>query len=283
MQMEKIVLLADALNFNRAPLDTAMYAARIARARLVGVLAEHNILDTVPSLKTIGGTAYVEEITVDEDEQKRRAGIVKKNIAALEEACAAHDVTATARHETGEPLEIAVAESRFADMIVADPSLSFPAEGKVPSKFILDLVAKTECPVLVSPEHFEPIEEVVLAYDGSRSAMFAIKQFCYLLPKLTEKRVVVLHISKDKPDKDSKAHEQLIEWLNLHFSKVSFLELAGDAREVLFEYFMTQNDKRNKLLVAGAYGRGFLSTFFRPSTTDLVMKGTDIPIFITHH
>ena len=69
----------------------------------------------------------------------------------------------------------------------------------------------------------------------------------------------------------------------MHFSKVSFLELTGEAREVLFEYLMTHNEQKNKLLVTGAFGRNYLSTFFKPGAAELVLKAVDIPIFIAHH
>lgn len=281
--MQKILLLIDGLNYKPEILDFAAYVAKLGKSKLVGVFVENRQLDTVPSIKTFGGTAYVEEITIDAEEQKRRMDHIQKNMAAFRGGCIQREVMAVAHHDTGNPLEQIIDESRYADLVIADPAFSFTEEHKVPSKFIIDLLSKAECPVLIAPEYFEQLDEIVLAYDGSRSSAFAIKQLFYQLPKLAEKRVVVLHINKDKIEKWDKQHSYFKEWLDLHFTNVSFLELTGDARDILFDYFMAQNEKQNQLLVTGAFGRNFLSTFFKPSTAELVLKAVDIPIFIAHH
>jgi len=281
--MEKILLLADALNYKPENLDFAAYIAKLGKAKLVGVFIENKDLDTVPTIKTFGGAAYVEEITIDADEHKKRADLVQKNIAAFKGGCIQREIMATTHHDVGNPLEQIIEESRYADLIIADPALSLTDDNRVPSKFIMEILSKAECPVLIAPEYFEQIEEIILAYDGSPSSVFAIKQLYYQFPKLSDKRVVVLHINKDKIEDWGKHHTYFKEWLDMHFSNVSFLELTGDAREILFEYFMSRNEQVNQLLVTGAFGRSFLSTFFKPSAAELVLKAVDIPIFISHH
>src|SRR4051812_8975888 len=105
------------------------------------------------------------------------------------------------------------------------------------------------------------LEEVVFAYDCSRSSVFAIKQFYYQLPMLADRRVTVLHINREG-NMNHKEHVNFKEWLDMHFREVTFLRLTREPREVLFEYFMIQNENNNQLLVTGAFGRNFLSTFF---------------------
>jgi len=283
-QMEKILLLVNALNFKAETLDFASDIAKLNRSKLVGVFMEDHNLDTVPSVKTVGGTAFVEEITVGVEEQKKQSNIIQKNIATFIGGCIQREVLSIVHRNSGNPLDRVIEETRYADLVIVDPSFSFSSEGKIPSKFVLELLGRAECPVLIAPEYYEELEEVVLAYDDSRSSVFAIKQFCYQMPKLAEKRIVVLHICKESSQHsiaDEKAHFK--EWLEMHFSNGSFLELTGEARDVLFEYFMLHNNNNNKMLVTGAYGRNYLSTFFKPSAADLVLKAVDIPIFITHH
>ncbi len=281
--MEKILLLVDALNFKGETLDFAAYISKSGKAKIVGIFVENQVLETAPSVKTIGGTAYVEEIVLDTEEQKRQNELLQKNIAAFKSGCIQREVMAVVHQDPGDPFERIIEESRYADLIIADPSFSFDGDTMVPSEFIMEILGKAECPVLIAPEDFETIDEIVMAYDGSRSAAFAIRQFYYQLPKFSDKRMTVLHIHKNEIKKDSKENALLKEWLDMHFSKVSFLELTGDVREVLFEYFMTHSQQNNKLLVTGAFGRNFISTFFKPSAAELVLKAIDIPIFITHH
>ena len=281
--MEKIILLADAHNFKTETLDFAAYISKLGKSKLFGVFVENPEFETVPAIKTLGGAVYVEEILPDEAAQKKAINDVQKSIATFKGGCIQREITGVVHHDKGAPLQQVIDESRFADMIIADPAFSFDPDSKVPSKFVMELLNKAECPVLISPEYFEQIDEIIFAYDGSASSVFSIKQFYYLMPKLADKRVVVLHISKEKADKADRSNVLFREWLDLHYSNVSFLELTGEARDVLFEYFMTNNDSQNKILVTGAFGRNYLSTFFKPSAAELVLKAVDIPIFIAHH
>ncbi len=278
-------MLVDAHNFKPETLDFAAYISKLSKSKLAGVFVENQLQDTVPSLKTVGGTAYVEEIIVDTDAQKHISELVSNNITSFTSGCIQREVQALIHHDKGDPLHNIIEESRYADLLIADPSFSFDHELRVPSRFVTELLGKAECPVLIAPEYYEELDEIVMAYDGSRSSVFAIKQFYYQLPKLADKRIIVLHINKESNNghATSRQHIHFREWLDMHFAKVSFLELTGDARDILFEYFMVHNDHNNKMLVTGAFGRNYLSTFFRPSTADLVLKAVDIPIFITHY
>src|SRR5262249_42253206 len=148
-------------------------------------------------------------------------------------------------------------------------------------KAFTELLSKSECPVLVAPETYSPVDEVVFAFDGSASASFAIRQFHYLLPSFGHKTLHVLQVGTS--DNDGKGeNNDFPEWLNMHYPKHTFVNLTGDAREMLFEYFMANNGNNNKMLVAGSFGRSLLSLFFRPSTAQLVLKAVDVPVFIAH-
>lgn len=282
--MEKILLLADAHNFKAETLDFACYMANLGKSTLVGVFVEQSALAKAPSVKTIGGTAYVEEITVATADQQENDDLVKKGIATFKGGCIKRETVATVHHDKGDPLETIVTESRYADLLIVDPAFSFSDDGKVPSAFVMNILHKAECPVLIAPEYYEQTDEIVLAYDGSSSSVFAIKQFYYQLPKLADKRMVVLHINKEQgatlQTKEELQHFK--EWLDMHFPKVSFLELTGNARDILFEYFLS-GDNPNRMLVTGAFGRNYLSTFFKPGTAELVLKAVDLPIFVAHH
>jgi hypothetical protein len=227
----------------------------------------------------------VEEITADPAEQKLHKDMAQKNIALFKDGCALREVSAQVRKYSGHALENIIEETRYADLIIVDPSTTFNNDKTVPSKFVLELLTKSECPVLVAPGYFEQPKEIVFAYDGSKSSMYALKQFYNLLPHLAEKRITVLHVSEsEKHEKRTKREQQIFnEWLEMKCPDISYVELTGDARSALFTYFFDKEDYFDKILVTGAYGRSILSSFFKPSTADLLLKAIDIPMFITHH
>ena len=49
-------------------------------------------------------------------------------------------------------------------------------------EYLKDALHASECPVLVVPEKFDFPESNILAFDGSESSVYAIKQFVYMFP-----------------------------------------------------------------------------------------------------
>jgi hypothetical protein len=283
--MNKIAVLIDALNFRPEMLNFAAHIAGAGRSTLVGLFCEEPKLDVIPSMKAIGGQVFVEEIVQDKEAHKEREATIAKNMELFRAACLQQEIPALVRRITGEAGTKIIEESRYADLIVTNPSFSLTGDEKTPSGLVSELLNRAECPVLISPEHFERINEVILAFDGSASSVFAIKQFFYQLPGFAEKKIIVLHINENDTATDERKAEndQFKEWLDMHFSNITLVQQAGDARAALFNYFMEQNEPEKKMLVMGAFGRGLLSTFFKPRTADILLKAADVPLFIAHH
>jgi len=283
--MKRIILLLNAANYKAEILDFATAIAKPGNSKIVGVFLDHHHLDTEPSIKKLGGQVYVEEITEDPTERKRKKDLTQRNIELFMDGCAQREVCSLVHQGNENMMERIIDETRYADLVIADPSTSFSREKKVPSKFVLELLSRSECPVLLAPEYFEQPSEVVFAYDGSRSSVYAIKQFYYLLPYFADKKTTILHVSEHGEPLNVNERERnlLNEWLDKKFPESSFVTLNGDADDVLLKHFLAQETQFDKILVTGAYGRNLLSTLFKPSTADLLLKAVDVPMFITHH
>jgi hypothetical protein len=137
---------------------------------------------------------------------------------------------------------------------------------------------QAKCPVIVAPESFESIDEIVFAYDGNDSSLVAIKQFTYLFPEFANRKITLIEINKDD-EFFIKGRPKISDWLKTHYAKVNFKLLHGNAEEELFKNIL---EKKNLLLVMVAYGRNMFSTFLKESTAELVMKTTNLPLFIAH-
>jgi hypothetical protein len=171
-------------------------------------------------------------------------------------------------------------ESRFADLVIIQPTLSFEKRlEEAPTTLVKEMLANAECPVLVAPQNLTGIEEIVFAYDGSRSAVFAIKQFTYLFPELSDKKAIVLQVNKDDSLPVTEK-EKLGKWLRMHYSGIGFQVLKGKASEELYGHLL---GKQNTIVVMGAFGRSWLSGLFKPATAGLLLKTINLPFFITHH
>jgi nucleotide-binding universal stress UspA family protein len=278
--MEKILLAVDALHPNKKALDFACFLSRLTKSKITGVFLENLVADERPVMERLHSITYPEwELDEHSAEHKEKMALIEKNIAGFKDACICRDVVQHIHRDEGDPVAELVAESRYADLIVLDAETSFNKQYEgTPTSFVKEVLKKAECPVVIAPEKFEGIDEIVFAYNGSASAVFAIKQFTYLFPELYNKKATILHVNKEASweggDKD-----QLNEWLREHYRNLYFANLKGEAEDAMLEYLLK---RKNTILAMGAYGRNNLSQFFRPSHADRIIKATGFPVFVAH-
>ena len=83
------------------------------------------------------------------------------------------------------PISQLTKETRFADlMIIGSETFYKSAIEYGTHEYLKDALHGTECPVIIVPEKFNFPSNIILAYDGSASSVFAIKQFALLFPEL---------------------------------------------------------------------------------------------------
>jgi hypothetical protein len=175
--------------------------------------------------------------------------------------------------------EILDRESRFSDMMVVSAELFYSdMDGDQPNSFLQEALHVAECPVMIVPEEYTPFQHVVVAYDGGRESLFALKQFCYLLPQYTSLPTEFIYAKDDDassiPDIDN-----LKNYSRLHFSCMNFSKLQFKAAN----YFATWiGEKQQVLMVCGSFGRSSLSYVTRHSFAKEMIRGHKMPIFIAH-
>ncbi len=282
--MRKILVIINPLNFNES---TIAFGLQIAKLAGVDKLHALFIRDTstfgyLPKLETIVGQTFVEEITLTEDEIKRYNDAYNDSVARYYELCDAADISGIAMTEKGSPNLVIARASRFTDIMVIEPSFSFGQHSDLPSSFVKEVLTVAECSVLLAPEVVKPIDEIVIAYDGMKQSIFAAKQLVYLLPKLTEKKVTVIHVTEPDKSPEQEINEALFSgWLNQYCTDFRIITMPGNVKDVLFNYFM-ESKNEDKLLVAGSYGRNAFSRFFNPAATTSVIRAADVPVLIAH-
>ena len=278
--MRKILVAINAANPDKNSLEFASYLGRLTNSKITGVFLENLAYEDTVNLKS-----DVERRNLNIGPKERvslgadRTELIEQNISTYKEAAASRGVNLLLHRDRGIPAYELIEESRYADMIVIDASTSFNKQFEgTPTNFIKDVLKSTECPVIIAPEHFEAIDEVVFTYDGSASSVFAIKQFTYLFPQLHDKKINVVHINDTGEWKDANRFK-LKELLRNYYYDLHFEVLKGNIHNSLVDYVFT---RQNTFLVMGAYGRNTLSRLFKPSRADLIIKTVLQPIFIAH-
>lgn len=277
--MKKIMIAFDVEKPDQQSMVFGSYLAGLTQSGLTGVFLENLPPKSEPGVKFAYGSAYVETIGAEdlpEIEFKQRAAA--KSIQDFKDACEVQEIACRIHRDQGVPLEELIAESRYADVILTGPGLFASSALDQTSGLVKELLVKSECPVIITPLRPRPIEEILLAFDGGASSVFAIKQFTYLFPELRDANITVLQ-ANEQASFDPEQKEKFYEYLREHYKHIVFKDLHGKPEDELFDYTLR---KEKCCLVMGAYGRSWLSSLFHHSTAELVLQLNNLPVFIAH-
>lgn len=279
--MDKIILALDSRNIDRNAIRFACHLIRLTHSRLTGFFLEKESVDEQVLLACAENDSVIESVTIiKENDDEQEALLTEENIRLFSEITEREGVHAFIEFGNGIGVSEIISKSRFADVVILNAATCISGyEESTPSLFVKNILNSAECPVLISPDIFNGIDNIVFCYDGSKSSVFAMKQFTYLFPefKYTRAKVIYLNTDDEFLEEDRQA---VTEWLNYHYGDVEFVALEGNALEAFFNYLL---QKRNDLVVMGAYGRGLLASFFRNDEKTDGDRTTSIPIFISHH
>jgi len=273
--MKKIILAFDSVHFAQSAFDFAEKLNEKQPILLVGLFLPQISYANVWSYGDgIGGPLFIPSLEESESEY------AEKNIEKFERLCQLNQIDYTVRKEfNGLALHEIKKESRFADLMLVGSQTFYENIGiGETSSYLKETLHDVECSTIVLPDEYVYPTKNILAYDGSPSSVYAIKQFIYLMPELVDNQTVLLHINSD--DKDEMLDESYIEELvGRHFKNLTVTKLDIDAKK----YFATWvSDKKDSILVSGSFSRSAISTLFKKSFISDVLKEHKIPLFISH-
>jgi nucleotide-binding universal stress UspA family protein len=277
--MRQILLVVDPGCINTATVDLACFLATLSQSTLqVGLLDNIRKIQPEPA-----GSNEGEDLLAPLAEwEARHEGNeqLTESIQFLHEACARREVRCTVHHYPGHPAKEVARESRYADLLVVDPSLSFESKSEgIPTDFILRLLGETECPVVIAPERFDGVEEIVFACDYGPSAMFALRQFAYLFPELGSRPLTVLNVSEKKPEEE---FARLSAWASNYFATTQCKTIHHAEKSPATELMAELISRDHVLVIAGAFGRSAFSRLLHQSKAELLIKTLNQPLFIAH-
>src|SRR5689334_19179515 len=180
--MQQILLMLNPLNLSTSSIDFAAYIANLTRSHIVGMFLKDEKVYSYLSKRQHAFNNKEETANYS----TVNSGLVRENVQLFKDICARHYVRCSIDYLNGVDVNEIIKETRFSDLLIIDAETSPPLEkmSEIPSSFVDDLLTGSECPVIISPLKFDKIDEIIFAYDGSRSSVFAIKQFTYLFPSL---------------------------------------------------------------------------------------------------
>lgn len=279
--MKKFIAAFDGLRFSESAMQYAISLSKLCNAHLVGVFLEDFTRRSFP-ITTITSYAgpdlddYLQELY--EGDRKER----KLHIEQFEEACGREGITFSLHRDKNLAVHELLHESVYADLLIIcmEETMTY-VEERTPTRFLRELLPDLQCPVLVVPKVFKPIDSFIILYDGTPSSVYAAKNFSYIFDEMKYLEIEFLTVRDEESSMHVPDNKLIKELAKRHFPKATFTVIKGNAEDEIIKH--VQKQKKETMLILGAYQRGRVSRLFRPSMADALMQYMSRPLFIAHH
>ena len=278
--MKKIIAAFDGLKYSGSTRDYAIYLAKQTNTHLVGIFMDDPTYTSYKIYELIVKEAVSEDkLKIFEAKDKATRAAAAEN---FEKACQQSGLEYTLHHDRNIAIQDLKHESIYADLLVIDSkeTLTHYTE-KLPTRFIRDLLGDAQCPVLIVPQKYKPVDKIILLYDGEPSSVHAIKMFSYLLPQLKHLNTEVISVKPVNSILHLPDNKLMKEFMKRHYPKAKYTVMKGWAEDEIVKHLKQTSE--NALVVMGAYRRGPVSRWFRESMADSLMKEVKLPLFIAHN
>lgn len=278
--MKKILVAIDGLKMNLKTVDFACHIGSLTKSKLTAVFLENLVAENKLLVKKGYDATYLSwGVNEGDPEHQAKMELIQKNIKIFIDYCANRKIKCDVLCETGTPAKEMIRQSRFADLLIADAEICFNEkyEGG-PTGFEREILKEAECPVIIAPESFDRIDEIIFCYDGGRSAIYSIKQFDYIFPELRRAKIILIEVI-EAGNADVAEIEKVKGWLCQRYDNIKVEILHGEAKDELYQYLIQRD---NAIFVMGAYGRSGVSRLFKRTAAEKVLKTTNLPVFIAH-
>ena len=272
--MKKILLAFDGTHFSEGAFEFARGLNEIEPILLLGVFVPQTSYANLWSYANAGNGPMLIPLVEPED-----SDTIQQNMDRFEEKCQRNKIEYRIRKDFFDfALPELKKETRFADFAILGSENFYNNFGiHEPNEYLKEAIQSFECPVLVVPEKYNFPESNILAFDGSESSAYAIKQFAYLFPELSNNQTLLVFASDDDGAFPQKTCIE--ELVGRHFSKSISVKLEMNPKK---EFASWVNDKKTAILVSGAFGRSSISQLFKKSFVSDVISAHRLPVFIAH-
>ena len=279
--MKKFIVAIDGLKYSRNAIDYAVHLSKQANAHLAGIFLDDFTYHSYKIYELVGEEVediMLRRIQFEEKDNSTR----EQSVAHFELACQRAGIEYTIHHDRNIALQELLHESIYADLLIIDRKETLTHyEENAPSRFMRDLLSNVQCPVLIVPGKYTPPDKVVMLYDGSPAAVYAVRMFSYIFYSLKHLEVEVLTVKKEAGNTHVPDNKLMKEFMKRHYPNAVYTVLTGDPDSQIMKHLATTLD--SAIVVSGSYERGMVSRWFKPSMADLLMKNLQFPLFIAHN
>lgn len=272
--MKKIIIPFDGAHFSKGAFQLACSINETKPVLLTGVfLPEVDYAKIFFFPTAFAAPAYIPVLQDSEEET------IEKNIKVFIGLCQKNNIKYKVHKDLyDKTISLLTTESRFADLMIIGSEVFYTSGTAGPFEYLKDTLHHAECPVMIVSEKFNQPSQVILAYDGSESSVYAIKQFTYLFPELCKLNTMLVYFGDEKQDIPNK--DLIDELASAHFEKFSIRKISG---EDISNFDKWVSEHWNPVLVSGSFNRSGISELFKRSFVIETIKQHKTSVFVAHN
>lgn len=280
--MNKIIVAFDGLDLSTSALEYAVHLAKSSQAHLIGIFLDDFTYHSYHYSEIVAEDGAI-STSVKQELDDRDEDLRSSAVQLFKDTCAREGIDFSVHRDRNVALQELLHETIYSDLLIISSRETFTRfDEKLPTNFLRDLLTDAQCPVLVVPDKYQPIDKLVFLYDGAPSSVHAIKMFDYAFPEMRNLQAEVLTIKMPKEPLHVPDARLMKEFMQSHYPNAEYVIMKGRDEKTEITNYLNQQQE-GMLVVLGAYQRSRASRLFRPSMADRLMAHTQIPLFIAHN
>jgi len=279
--MKKFIAAFDGLDFSESTMNYSVFLAKQANAHLVGVFLEdfmrhsYGVTD-IAKYKGSDLDKHILELNQKDEEERNEC------VEVFENACRNTGLNYSVHRDKNVAIQDLLHESIYSDLLFINESETLTRyQENAPTRFIRNLLNDVQCPVIIVPPKYKPINKIVLLYDGEPSSVHAVRAFSYLFESLKHFDTEIITVKGIEESLHLPDNKLIKEFIKRHYPKAEYIVMKGHPEDEIIKYI--QREKKDPMIVLGAYRRSRFSRMFRPSMADYLLQHLNMPLFIAHN
>jgi nucleotide-binding universal stress UspA family protein len=276
--LKRILVVLDGSNAASCAKKYALKLAKELKTELTGVGVIDTPWITAAQPEPLGGAAF--KIHRDQELIKKTHDRIEEMLTKFRNECDKNDVKCYVSELEGFPATEIEGLSEEHDLIIIGKTTDFHGDLDGDTDLtVKHILRDNPRPVIVIPRDLDLTGKIVVAYDGSMQAARALHMFLLLGLGIGHK-IHVVSVARRKSEADTMA-QRALEMCKLHDMDV---EAEGMESRKAPELVILNRAKELKanMVVMGAYGTQGLREYIFGTTTEHLMKQSDVALFIHH-
>lgn len=278
LMIKSILIPTDGSVNSHTALEFGIYLAKLFKAEITGL----NVIDIRalegPFLSDISGslgfTPFQNYFPKFQKILEDRANVILDD---FKNRCAEKSIDPRLKRMSGVIANVIAEEAKRVDLVV----IAQRGEHEQWSTGLIgsttdSVVRKSPRPVLVTPNKFQKVTGVLVAYDGSIEANRALKTACeHFSDKKIQFRIVFVTADGDRK---KRLTDEVNEFVSPYKLKYEITCLEGDAGKEILNF--SENTKTD-LIAMGAFSHSRIRDLFLGGTTAYIIRKASIPVLLT--